>query len=210
MGRYISDKNKKIKKEKKNTKILILFVAIVIIFSIIISIRKNNVKGSDNQANEINIAFSYLKEGNSDKINEYIDYNQLIDSFDEIILQEPSQNSKDVQKMLFDKLSWNIKNMEVQDEKVIATIEVTNKDFKNIITKWMQNLVEKKENEKAIDNELAMAELKDVLNQESEMKTTTETVILKKENEKWKIEMNDNFVNLVFPGIDIIQQLLNS
>lgn len=210
MGRHISDKNQRIKKEKKTTGILIFFIVIVVIFSIIIAIRKNNVKGSDDPVNEINIAFNYLKEGNAEKINEYIDYNQLIDSFDEIILQEPSQNSKDVQKMLFDNLSWNIINVDVQEEKIIATVEVTNKDFKNVITKWMQNLVEKKETEEAIDNEVAMAELKEVLNRESETKKTTETIVLKKENEKWKVEMNDNFVNLVFPGIDIIQQLLNS
>ena len=44
----------------------------------------------------------------------------------------------ETQKLFFDKLEWNIKNTNIENDTANVEIEVTNKDFKTIIGNYMQ------------------------------------------------------------------------
>jgi hypothetical protein len=64
-------------------------------------------------------------------------------------------------------------------------------------------------NGKTITNEVAIEKLQEVLKEEKEdKKTVIKKIILYKEDSNWKVELNDDFINLVFPGIDSINEAL--
>lgn len=44
----------------------------------------------------------------------------------------------DLQKKLFNTMEWTIENIKEEDGTVVAIVEVTNKNYKEIIIEWLK------------------------------------------------------------------------
>ena len=85
---------------------------------------------------------------------------------------------------------------------------MTNKNFANIITTWIKEILKEKEQGMTISNELAIEKLEKVIDEEKNTKTILKKINLNKEDD-WKIVVNDDLRDLIFPGIDSVETVLN-
>ena len=206
--RYIADKS-----NVSKTRIVIVFITILVMVSIIIlAITKFNVKNDPKLEIEsmINDMFLSLKAGNSNQINKYFDYVMLISSFDPMIVENESDISINIVNKMFKNITWTIEDIDIDEINAIVIVEVTNINFKVIVTDWMKEIVSVSSNGVVITNDLALEKLHMLLSKESlETKTIIKKVKLNKKDNKWYIELNDDFRDLVYPGIDSVITVLN-
>ena len=197
--------------EKKTNKVLII-VAILIILAVIISIIVffigNNKTPEEKLEETIDSCFTSLKSSNIEKANKYINYDELVSSFDELIIENREEEISNIEKELFKSIEWNIENIEIENDKATAVIEVTNKNFKDIITKWMEQMYTVQESDQNISDEIALKELEEVLINENETKTEIKRITLNQIDANWKIEVNESLRDLMYPGIDIVFTIL--
>lgn len=210
MGKHSKSKHfldeKGVGKGKKVVAIIIILLLIVTIaFGIYFLVNKiteqNRIKAS------VNEFFEGLKNSEIDKVNKYADYNQLINSFDEMILQDENDR---VEKELFSSLEWNIETIEKIDNRTEIIIEAKNKDFKDVITNWMKELVSAKSAGISITNEYALEKLENEIKEEEKTKTVIKKIVLKEDNGNFKITVSEDLRDLVFPGIDSVIDVLSN
>lgn len=198
--------------EKKTNKVLII-VAILIILAVIISIIVffigNNKTPEEKLEETIDSCFTSLKSSNIEKANKYINYDELVSSFDELIIENQEEEISNIEKELFKSIEWNIENIEIENDKATAVIEVTNKNFKDVIIKWIEQMYTVQESDQNISDEIALKELEEVLINENATKTEIKRITLNQNEENWKIEVNESLRDLMYPGIDIIFTILN-
>ena len=210
MGKHSKSKHfsdeKGVGKGKKVVAIIIILLLIVAIaFGIYFLVNKiteqNRIKAS------VNEFFEGLKNSEVDKVNKYADYNQLINSFDEMILQDENDR---IEKELFSSLEWNIETIEKIDNRIEIIIEAKNKDFKDVITNWMKELVSAKSAGISITNEYALEKLENEIKEEEKTKTVIKKIVLKEDNGNFKITVSEDLRDLVFPGIDSVIDVLSN
>ena len=189
----------------KKAIIIILLLIVTIAFGIYFLVNKiteqNRIKAS------VNEFFEGLKNSEIDKVNKYADYNQLINSFDEMILQDENDR---IEKELFSSLEWNIETIEKIDNRTEIIIEAKNKDFKDVITNWMKELVSAKSAGISITNEYALEKLENEIKEEEKTKTVIKKIVLKEDNGNFKITVSEDLRDLVFPGIDSVIDVLSN
>lgn len=198
MGKHSS------KDSNKTKKFFFIIMFAVVIIGVILATRYYNIKKKPE--NSINNAFSAIKNANKDEANVYVDYEQIIYSLDEMLLEEENIG---LEKELFGSIEWKIENIEIKSDNCTATVEVTNKDFIKVMTCWMKKMIGEKEQGKDITNELSLEMLKRALSETADLKTEIKKINLIKENENWKIEVNTELRNLIYPGIDSVINTLN-
>lgn len=210
MGKHSKEKHTEKNKNKKSL-ILVVIVIICIILGIIIYLNQN--KFDDNREEEagkiIDNTFLALKEGRKEESSKYLNYEELITSLDEMILKNNQEGNSTIEKELFNDIEWNVENITIQDGGAIAVVEVTNKDFKEMITKWLKELVNEKSEGKVISQEIGLEKLEEILIVNENKNTVIKKITLTLEGESWKIEVNDDLRDLVFPGIDSVAFILN-
>lgn len=201
MGKHSSEN----KKSLVNLKAIIFLILTILIISIIIVYIFNKLK-VDELEDVINNFFSAIKENNSELVNKYSNYEELLASLDDMMLEE--NQASNVEKQLFKNICWNIEKIDIEENRAFAIVQVTNKNFKNVITKWMKELVVSKSLGKEITNVLALEKLDKVLSEETETKTVIKKIELNKYNQNWMIEVNQELSDLVYPGIDSVIEVL--
>lgn len=196
------DKNKvkgKVTVENKKSKKAPIVTAIVIIIVLILAILlyvllTNGPKGV------VEGMFKALKNGDYDKVNEYINYNEVISSSDIL-----DSESLDVETMnlLFEKLSWKITETTKEENTASVTVEVTNKNFRTIIANYMQNALRVAfSGQELSDAEMENYFLEELRNEDVETTTTTQTINLTKQDGKWVINTTDtNLIDILLPGL---------
>lgn len=133
-----------------------------------------------------------LKAGDFEKAQEFISGDDLLKN---------NEFSVETKKLLFDKLAWKVTKVTQENDKATVEIEVTNKDFKTIISNYMQKALKaafagENISEQKIDNYFT-EELK---NEQVQTTTVTKTVQAIKEDKKWKVVSNDELVDALLPG----------
>lgn len=196
------DKNKvkgKVTVENKKSKKAPIITAIVIIAIIILAIVlyvvfANGPKGV------VEGMFRALKNGDYDKVNEYINYNEVISSSD--VLDSESLD-QETMNLLFDKLSWKVTETTQEENTANVTVEVTNKNFKTIIANYMQNALRVAfSGQELSDAEMENYLLEELRNEDVETTTTTQTINLTKQDGKWVINTTDtNLIDILLPGL---------
>lgn len=200
MGKHSTGKYAKGRKGKVIAVIAIVLVVISIITTVVIISLNNNSREIERVFNE---TFTALKELDKEKVNKYMDYDKLISSLDEMILENPEDT--ELEKELFKNMEWTVESIEVEDNQATLIIEMTNKDFKTILTEWMKKIVKEKESQNIITNELALQRLKEIVSDESiQTKTVLKKVKISKDEDSWKITVDNDLRDLVFPGIDSV------
>ena len=163
------------KKSKKAPIItLIIIIAIVILTIVLYVLFANGPKGI------VEGMFSALKNGDYDKVNEYIDYNEVISSSD--VLDSESLD-EETMNLLFEKLSWKITETTKEENTASVTVEVTNKNFRTIIANYMQNALRVAfSGQELSDAEMENYLLEELRNEDVETTTTTQTINLTKQD----------------------------
>lgn len=202
MGKH-SINNGKRKNVIKLKPILLFIIITGLVITLIISINKKK-EDFTKQEEIINQAFSALKTTNINEVNKYTNYNKIISGLDESILNQ--EEVSEIEKNLFNTMEWSIEKIKEEDNNTVAIIEVTNKDFKMIITEWLQKIVNRKTNGEDISNEAGLRVLENILENNN---YGIQTVIKKiKINKDSKIEVNDDLINLLYSGIESVSNAL--
>lgn len=198
--------------EKKTNKVLLIAVILIIlavIIGIVVFFMSKNKTPEEKIEKTIDSCFTSLKSSDIEQANKYINYDELVSSFDEIIIENREEEISNIEKELFKSIEWNIENIEIENDKATVVVEVTNKNFKDVITKWMEQLYTKQVSVQNISDEMALKELEDVLINENATKTEIKRITLNQNDENWKIEVNESLRDLMYPGIDIVFTVLN-
>lgn len=188
--------------------IIILAIIGAIIFGIVMLVMNhiNKAKIEEDISTVIDTSFTALKNLDKENVNKYLDYDKLISGLDEMLIKEEDTN---IEKELFKDITWSIENIEINNDEAIVIVELTNKSFKNILTKWMKDLIADVNNGNQILEEGAINNLEEIIKKEEDNKVELKKVKLKKYEDTWKIEVNDDFIDLVYPGIDSVTEILN-
>lgn len=203
---------KRTKKKKNNKKKIILLFIIVLLIIIIGNIIINNNKRNniiEKVKYTIDNTFKALKEGNIEESNRYLNYNSLISILDKEILSEENLLKYELNKELFSSLEWNIRKIDIQKNDIEVTIEIKNKDYSQIIMKWLELIIKEEENGNTLTNEQCAEKIKQVIINDG-IKTATETrkITLKNKNEELQIIVNEELGNGLFPKIEKLDEVL--
>lgn len=199
-----------IKKSKTKTNkgiILVIIIAILIIIFGIIRLIENSVNEKSKfieQEEIINNAFSALKNLNKKEIENYLDYATLISGLDESILQE----NVSLENYLFNSMEWSIENIKEENENIVVVVEVSNKDYKKIITEWLKEIVEVNEENNSISEVESLQILERILQEDNcGTRTVIKKIQLSQQNGNWKIIVNDDLINLLYPGTETVNSV---
>ena len=196
-------KNEKVKKEKpikekgKKRNIFARIVAIIILLAIVIGII---VIALPSPARALEEMFRDLKAGKMSDIDKYVDYNSLIDI--PALGNLEGADSADNDKILYEDLQWNIKKIEKNEEEAKIEVEITNKNYKNIFQNFTKKVVQKiLNNEKPSDEEAGQYLMEELKIKEVGQSTTKQEITIRKEEGKWKVVVDENLQNAIFPGL---------
>ena len=149
-----------------------------------------------------------LKNGDLENINKYVDYNQIVNQSE---MLGNSEGDQELQTLLFSQLSWKNLNITKEEEKATAEIEITNKDFEKVISNYTEEALKIAFSGQSFTEEEQMNKLKEQLkNEEIGTKTVTTTVQMIKQDGKWKVQVDDNLINALLPGLQDAINSLNS
>lgn len=171
----------------------------------------------------VSIAFSIASCGEKiigpkDSINNFF---EAINTYDETKIIEYSNDEsltnlvkksednngidKDLIVFLFNNLSYSITNVTENGDAATADIEITNTDMKNIMSKFMKEVISFAFSEEAT-NEITDEELKtkykkilsSIIDENKDITVTNSvSVNLIKSNKNWKIEINKDLTNAI-------------
>lgn len=190
---------------KKHKKIYIFIIFLVMIAAIFIGI---NVSTVNKSKEVIDITLTALREVNVEKVNKHMNYLELLNILDENLLDAEKMQQTGLDKVFFENLDWSISDIKVNGNDIIATINVTNKDFKIITTNWIKEIVKEKESGNSLTNEVCLEKLRKCASDSGlSTKTVTKTINLKKDND-WRIVVNDELANAIFPGIESVSSVI--
>lgn len=191
------------KKSKKAPIVTAIVIIIVLILAILLCVLlANGPKGV------VEGMFTALKNGDYDKVNKYINYEEVISSSD--ILDSESLD-EETMNLLFEKLSWKIIDMTQEENTASVTVEVTNKNFRTIIGNYMQNALRIAfSGQELSDAEMENYLIEELKNEDVETTTTTQTINLTKQDGKWVIDTTDtNLIDVLLPGLNEAVNALN-
>ena len=186
--------------EKKEKKINNLYwlIGIGVVILIIIAITLMIVLPST-PTKAVNGMLDALKAGDFEKAGEYVNYEEIMNSAQ---LTNEEGFDLEAQKLLFNKLSWKINKVTEENDKANIEIEVTNKDFKTIIGNYLQVALKNVFSGSSVSDEEVQNQLLEELKKEDVQVTTiTKNLTATKQDGNWKIEVNSELQEILFPGL---------
>lgn len=200
------EKNKpEIKKEKGNKVgfavggIVVLIVLIIV--SALLILPNTPEKTIDGMLN-------CLKNGDFEGVNKYVNYEEIAKDASTF---EDMKDDKELASLMFDKLSWKVNKVTKEKDKATVEVEITNKDFKKVITNYTQEALKIAFSGQTFSDEEQNNTLKEELKDESVgTKIVTATLNLNKENGKWKVQTEDTLISALLPGLEEAINSLNS
>lgn len=188
------------KKKKQNDKARIVFLGIIIILGIFFIINKSIESKISNSVVTFTEA---LSEGKRDIASQYV----TEDSVSFLSFEELPQN-QELMNTFVKYLSIDIKKVKKDGDAATVKAKISNKDFEKIMIKYMQEVValsissnDTEVTDEELENKL-LQYLKDQFDsQENEILTNEVNINLVKVDGKWKIIIDDNLRNGLFPGM---------
>ena len=143
--------------------------------------------------------FNSIKNGNIPAINEYLSYEELVDSLVKSL--SVGEEMSDLEKNCFSDLTYKINTITVEGDTATVNVETTNKNFRNALTKWNQKIYQKFINGEEISNNQGITILNECLSDKSiGTISTNKDITLNKIDGKWKVIVNTNLQDAIFPG----------
>ena len=193
-------------KEKKiNNLYWLIGVGVVILIIIAITLM---IVLPSTPTKAVNGMLDALKAGDFEKAGEYVNYEEIMNSAQ---LTNEEGFDLEAQKLLFNKLSWKINKVTEENDKANIEIEVTNKDFKTIIGNYLQVALKNVFSGSSVSDEEVQNQLLEELKKEDVQVTTiTKNLTATKQDGNWKVEVNSELQEILFPGLaDAINTLSN-
>ena len=188
------------KKEKKGVAVRI--IVIVIILLAIIGLIYLAIPSPEKVVNN---AFSDLKNGDFENIEQYINYDELVEDtgMNTDSEEQMSQEEIDRERLLYEDLEWRIKSVQSEGDTATVEVETTNKDYRTIFNNYFQTLIQKVfSNEDLSDEQIEEAFVQELQKDDVERVTTTQTITLTKQDGKWRITVDDSLKNAIYPGLE--------
>lgn len=169
--------------------VVALVVILLIILLTVLAVTSTNPK----QATEGML--TNLKAGEFEKAQEFVA------GENELLSESAKELDTEIQKQLFNKLSWKFTNIVEEKDKEEATIEIeiTNKDLKSIVREIIKEAVA---NNQMSKDELEKALTEALKNENVQTISTTATIQAIKEDKKWKIVDNEALEEAIMPSLD--------
>lgn len=186
--------NKNSKKDNKNKRttwlttgiVGIVVIALVVLLTIMIVTSSDPKKSVDG-------LLTNLREGDFEKAQEFLNGGELV-SEDEF--------NAETKALLFDKLAWKVGKITEENDQATIEIEITNKDFKTLISNYMQKALKAAFGGANItQEEMENYFVEELKNKEVQTVTETKTIQAIKEDKKWKVVANDELTNALLPGL---------
>lgn len=200
------EKNKPETKKEKGNKVGfavggIVVLIVLIIVSALLILPNTPEKTIDGMLN-------CLKNGDFEGVNKYVNYEEIAKDASTF---EDMKDDKELASLMFDKLSWKVNKVTKEKDKATVEVEITNKDFKKVITNYTQEALKIAFSGQTFSDEEQNNTLKEELKDESVgTKTVTATLNLNKENGKWKVQTEDTLISALLPGLEEAINSLNS
>ena len=218
MNKKIEKENKKTKKsknkkenkpekEKNNHKVgywaggIGLLIIVLVIVTALILLPNTPEKTVDGMLNS-------LKNGDFDSINKYVNYEEILNKSE---ILENTETDQEMQTLLFDRLSWKVLNIAKENDTASIEVEITNKDFDKIVSNYTQEALKIAFSGESFTEEDQKNKLKEQLqNEEIGTKTVTTTMNLNEQDGTWKVQVDDNLIDALLPGLQDAINSLNS
>ena len=198
------NKEKKESNEKGNKKvgywvggIILLFVVLAIVTALLLlpTTPEKTVEGMLNS----------LKNADFESVNKYVNYDEIVNASE---MLQNTEMDEEAQSLLFNKLAWKISNISKEENTASVEVEITNKDFNQIISNYKQEALRIAFSGESFTEEVQNNKLKEQLkNEEIGTKTITTTIQLEKQDGEWKVQADESLVNALLPGL---QEAINS
>ena len=196
------EKEKKL--EKKNVKRVITIIALIlIIIALLCFIAYLLITPS----RAVNSVFTNLKNGNNTLASFYIDYDELINALDAGMRKDAGMS--ELEKSCFDNLEWTILGEKIENETAIVEVEITTKNFRQVLLNWIEKMSEKLETQEDISEEENFELLEESIKQENvQTITTTANINLEKKGLVWKVKVDENLINAIYPGVNQVLEVM--
>ena len=146
-----------------------------------------------------------LKNADFESVNKYVNYEEIVNESE---MLQNSEMDEETQSLLFDKLTWKILNISKEENTASVEVEITNKDFNQIISNYTKEALKIAFNGESFTQEEQNNKLKEQLkNEEIGTKTVTTTIQLTKQDREWKVQPDESLINALLPGL---QEAINS
>ena len=201
------NKEKKEGKEKGSKKVgywvggIILLVVVLAIVTALLLLPATPEKTVEGMLNS-------LKNADFESVNKYVNYEDIVNESE---MLQNSEMDEETQSLLFDKLTWKILNISKEENTASVEVEITNKDFDQIISNYKQEALRIAFSGESFTEEDQNNKLKEQLkNEQIGTKTVTTTIQLVKQDGEWKVQADENLVNALLPGLQEAINSLNS
>ena len=155
----------------------------------------------------VNSVFTNLKNGNNTLASFYIDYDELINALDAGIRKDAGMS--ELEKSCFDNLEWTILGEKIENETAIVEVEITTKNFRQVLLNWIEKMSEKLETQEDISEEENIELLEESIKQENvQTITTTANINLEKKGLLWKVKVDENLINVIYPGLNQVLEVM--
>lgn len=172
-------------------------VAIVVVIAIIVGI----VFYTKSPSYAVTRTFNALKKGNVEVVNKYVSYQDLINSLVEGV--EIGEERTDLEKNCFSEFKFKINSVKTEGDTATVSVEITNKNFRNALTKWTQTIYQRFINGEEISNDQGITLLNEYLTDESiGTISNNEEITLNRVDGKWQIQIDESLQNAIFPGLN--------
>ncbi len=201
------NKEKKEGKEKGSKKVgywvggIILLVVVLAIVTALLLLPATPEKTVEGMLNS-------LKNADFESVNKYVNYEDIVNESE---MLQNSEMDEETQSLLFDKLTWKILNISKEENSASVEVEITNKDFDQIISNYKQEALRIAFSGESFTEEDQNNKLKEQLkNEEIGTKIVTTTIQLVKQDGEWKVQADESLVNALLPGLQEAINSLNS
>lgn len=124
-------------------------------------------------------------------------------------LFDEEDSNTEAQKLLFEKLEWNIKEEKVEGDTATINLDITNKDFKQIIDNYTQRIIKAAFGEEELsDEQIEKYLIEELGNEEVQNTTVSQTITMNKVDGKWTIADVENTVYVLLPGLSEAMEAL--
>ena len=187
---------------------------VVILLIILIALALMVLYTSITPRSSVNNLFTNLKNGNKFMAGLNIDYDELLSVLDSTIVTNGGSSMSNLEKECFNELSWEITGESVENTQATVTATITTKNYRQVLLNWIEKISEVLETQDDISTEQNLQLLEESLVQDNvDTRTTDITINLERKGLTWKVVINDEFIDAIYPGmtqvLDVMEQLSN-
>lgn len=206
----------------KNNKLAWIIVIIAVVVITLVAIVATILFGN-NPEKTIDETFTALKEGNMDVLVEYTSTEETDNSFENELTEgltngtENTELEKEILNSCFSQLEWKIAETKKDGDTAVVTIDITNKDFSNVMQEIFSEIMAQSFASAFTGQEMTeedtMQLIKEKIDEVTATTNNTEEINMVKEDGIWKFSDSGELANMLLPGfssgLESIQDSIN-